>query len=114
MLAVPGARYKSTGPGLPSTRGDGALLDESGGDVLERAGYWPRGYTGSFPGGIGLPPEQERLLELLAAGPCLWDNLLSDIELSIEDLTVAIVMLEILGLVHSEGGRFQLTQLQPT
>ena len=34
------------------------------------------------------------------------DRLLSDLELSIENLTVAIVMLEVMGLVLSEGGRF--------
>ena len=38
------------------------------------------------------------------------DALLSDLELSIEDLTVSIVMLEVMGLVHSEGGRYQSTR----
>ena len=42
------------------------------------------------------------------------DALLPALELSIEDLTVAIVMLEVMGLVHSEGGRFQATQLRPS
>jgi len=58
----------------------------------------------------GLTPEQDRLLGLLEAGPVSMDRLLSDLELSIEDLTVAIVMLEVMGLVHSEGGRFQSSQ----
>ena len=58
----------------------------------------------------GLTPEQVRLLGLLEAGPVSMDRLLSDLELSIEDLTVAIVMLEVMGLVHSEGGRFQSSQ----
>ena len=51
---------------------------------------------------------------MLEAGPVSMDRLLSDLELSIENLTVAIVMLEVMGLVQSEGGRFKASQLRRT
>ncbi len=114
VMAVPGLVTNPQARGCHQLIRDGALLVESGGDVLKELGIGPGDTLELSLGGIGLPPEQERLLELLATGPVSMDSLLSDMELSIEDLTVAMVMLEILGLVHSEGGRFQLTQLRPT
>jgi predicted Rossmann fold nucleotide-binding protein DprA/Smf involved in DNA uptake len=93
---------------------DGALLIESGEDILKELGIGPGDSLDLFLGVPSLSPEQEKLLDLLEVGPVSMDALLPALELSIEDLTVAIVMLEVMGLVHSEGGRYQATQLRPS
>ena len=93
---------------------EGASLVESGEDVVKELGIGPWDTLDLSLAAQGLTPEQDRLLDLLEAGPVSMDTLLSDLELSIEDLTVAIVMLEVMGLVHSEGGRFQASQLRRT
>jgi DNA processing protein len=111
VMAVPGLVTNQQARGCHQLIRDGALLIESGEDVLKELGIGPGDMLDLSLGGQGLTPEQERLLDLLKAGPVSMDGLLSDLELSIEDLTVALVMLEVMGLVHSEGGRFQSSQL---
>jgi predicted Rossmann fold nucleotide-binding protein DprA/Smf involved in DNA uptake len=93
-----------------SSTDQGASLVESGEDVLKELGIGPGDRLDLSLADRGFTPEQERLLGLLEAGPVSMDALLSELELSIEDLTVAIVMLEVMGLVHSEGGRYQSTR----
>lgn len=114
VMAVPGLVTNQQARGCHQLIRDGASLVESGEDVLKELGIGPGDTLDLSLAVQGLTPEQERLLDLLEAGPVSMDALLSDLELSIEDLTVAIVMLEVMGLVHSEGGRFQSTQLRPS
>lgn len=110
VMAVPGLVTNQQARGCHQLIRDGALLIESGGDVLKELGIGPGDTLELSLGVQGLTTDQESLLELLAAGPVSMDALLLERELSVEDLTVAIVMLEVMGLVHSEGGRFQSTR----
>lgn len=114
VMAVPGLVTNRQARGCHQLIREGASLVESGEDVLKELGIGPGDTLDLSLTVPGLTPEQDRLLSLLDAGPVSMDALLSDLELSIEDLTVAIVMLEVMGLVHSEGGRFQSSQLRPT
>jgi len=112
VMAVSGLVTNQQACGCHQLIKDGASLVESGEDVLKELGIGP-GDTPNLSLGVrGLSAEQESLLDLLEGGPVGMDSLLSDLEIWIEDLTVAIVMLEVMGLVHSEGGRFQSTQLR--
>jgi DNA processing protein len=107
VMAVPGLVTNQQARGCHQLIRDGALLIESADDVLKELGIGTGDSLDLSLGVQGLTPEQEKLLDLVRAGPVSMDTLLSDLELPIEDLTVALVMLEVMGLVHSEGGRFQ-------
>lgn len=107
VMAVPGLVTNQQARGCHQLIRDGALLIESADDVLKELGIGTGDSLDLSLGVQGLTPDQEKLLDLLQAGPVSMDTLLSDLELPIEDLTVALVMLEVMGLVHSEGGRFQ-------
>lgn len=114
VMAVPGLVTNQQARGCHQLIRDGASLIESGEDILKELGIGPGDSLDLFLGVPSLSPEQGKLLDLLEAGPVSMDALIPALELSIEDLTVAIVMLEVMGLVHSEGGRFQATQLRPS
>jgi len=110
VMAVPGLVTNQQARGCHQLIRDGALLIESADDVLAELGIGAGDSLALSLGVQGLTPEQEKLLDLLRAGPVSMDTLMSDLELPIEDLTVALVMLEVMGLVHSESGRFQASK----
>ena len=110
VMALPGLVTNQQARGCHQLIRDGALLIESGEDVLRELGIGSDVPLGLSLGGPGFTLEQQTLLDLLKVGPISMDELMEKIALSVEDLTVALVMLEVMGLVLAEGGRYQLSQ----
>lgn len=107
VLALPGLVTNRQTHGVHQLIKDGATLIESGEDVLMELGLVNEDVQ-PFPTSAELSEGQQRLLTALATGPLTLDNLTVDLRLPVEDLSVDLISLEIMGLVVSEGGRFWL------
>jgi DNA processing protein len=107
VMAMPGLITNQQARGCHQLIRDGALLIESASDVLRELGL--AGQTSLLPDMPvgGLQPEQHRLLAHLGEAPKSIDELICEAEFTLEEVTVNLVTLEVLGLVTSEAGCYQ-------
>lgn len=109
VLALPGLVTNPEARGCHQLIRDGALLMESAEDVLAELGLG--GPLSRLPNmaGAGLSPEQQALLAMLAQGPMSVDELVSLTDDRLDQLTVNLVTLEVLGLVTASHGCYERT-----
>lgn len=108
VMAVPGLVTNRQARGCHRLIRDGATLVESGADVLKELGI--DGELTLQLGG-GLEAGQLALLDVLSQGPQSIDMLMAAVPLTVEELTVNLVSLEVQGLIVSEAGAFQLARV---
>jgi DNA processing protein len=111
VMAVPGQVTNPQSRGCHQLIRDGATLIETASDILRELGIEGEISLQMGSHGHDLSPDQLILMEMLAQGPQSIDMLMDRVELCIEDLTVGLVSLEVLGLIFSEGGRYQLARV---
>jgi len=104
VMAVPGPVTQANSRGCHQLIRDGAVLVESTEDVLRGLGRLedPRLSCGSAIG--DLSPEEEQLLYELSCNPCSVDDLVSVLGQAVDEVTVNLVSLEVMGHIFSEGG----------
>ena len=110
VMALPGLVTNTNAAGCHQLIRDGAALIESAEDVLTELGL------AEFELGIGklpisanpvnqpLPPEDEEILQHIAVNPGSIDSLVADLRLPVDEVTVRLVGLEVMGLIYSENG----------
>lgn len=101
VFAVPGRAGDPRAAGPHALIRDGAVLTESAQDILSELG-WGQVQPAAA---ADLPPEQARVLGALTT-PATLDDLQAATGLSLPELQTALVMLQLLGLVHEVGGRW--------
>ena len=110
VMAVPGLVTNPQARGCHRLIREGALLIESAQDVLDELGLG-ESETVSLRMGSGpaLSPDQEAILGCLDGEPLSLDLIAAQLDLDVESLSVNLVMLEVLGFVVSEGGRYVIS-----
>ena len=111
VMAVPGLATNPQARGCHQLIRDGALLIEKSTDVLRELGLSAEASLDNLPGEPALEPSQRKLLACFDRGPMSIDTLAENIDFSIEELTVALVSLEVMGYIHSEGGLYLRTSV---
>lgn len=107
VLAVPGLVTNTQARGCHQLIRDGAVLVESAKDIRIALGLDD---VGRLHFTSGLEPEQASVLETLADGPHSIDELLAKHTCPVEEMTVTLVSLEVLGLIFCEAGRYQISR----
>ena len=111
VFAMPGLVSNRLTRGVHQLIREGATLIESGQDVLREMGI-SQAQIQPFPAAAELSTVQAGLIQALSSGPCtldlLRDSVMTDARIAVEDMTVELISLEIMGLVASEGGRYWL------
>ncbi|MDA0977175.1 MAG: DNA-processing protein DprA [Proteobacteria bacterium] len=108
VMAIPGLVTSRQSHGVHQLIRDGATLVESGTDVLQELGLQGAALE-PFAGHGQLTPAARSLLALLESGPLTMDGLLEQSSVPVEELMVDLLTLEVMGLLISDGGRYQLT-----
>ncbi len=109
VMAVPGPVTH------PNTRGchhlirDGAALVESAEDVLRELGFLEDPLLRCGPDTDALSAEEQSLLDELMANPSSVDGLVELLGQAVDEITVNLVSLEVMGLIHSDGGVYHVT-----
>lgn len=103
VMAVPGQVTNRLAQGCHKLIKEGAKLIETSGDVLEELGYE------RLPALTRQLDELQRaVIHALAGGPKSPDLLVAEIDAGVDDLLATLVGLEVLGLIHSETGKYAL------
>lgn len=104
VFALPGSIHSTLAKGCHRLIKQGAKLVESASDVLEELGrVLPTSTPVSAPLGVG-----DILLEMLAGGPLILDQLASRLGLTVEDVSVKLLAAEMDGTVAKlPGGLYQ-------
>lgn len=112
VFAVPGSIRNPGARGCHHLLRQGATLVESVDDILEELGAWQQ--TGSFTGLAepvspppDLPPEQQRVLQVLEHQICNTDELVELTGMPADTLLQILTLLEMEGLLASVPGGFQ-------
>ena len=108
VMAVPGSVRNEGARGCHYLLKDGATLVEGADDVCREMGLPARQPGAAITPKSTLSEEQTLLLEMLASGPVSIDWLVANSHFDIAALTVNLVSLEVLGLVISGEGQYQL------
>ena len=111
VMALPGLVTNMQARGCHALLKDGALLIESAHDVLRELGLTDESSLENSPGIQQLNHDQATLLACFDQGPLSIDMLTLKVNLPVEELTVNLVSLEVLGLIHSDGGYYQRSVL---
>ena len=104
VMAVPGPVTHANAKGCHQLIRDGAALVESAEDILRELGLLAdtRLVCGAVPGDL---TEAERaLLTVLVENPLSIDELVMKLGYPVDEITVNLVSLEVLGLIYSEVG----------
>lgn len=107
VLALPGQVTHAAARGCHQLIREGAALIEGADDVLRELGL-DECNLGILPSRPRLSPDQQTLCDCLESGPLSADLLCEMTGLAIDELTVALVSLEIAGMVDSEAGLYRL------
>jgi DNA processing protein len=109
VMALPGLVTNAGAKGCHQLIRDGATLIESGADIQRELGL--EGTPGLQLAGedMLLRPELRQLLACVEREPQTIDTLMTRVELSIEELTVSLISLEVQGLITSDGGYYLAT-----
>ena len=105
VMAVPGLVSNLQSRGCHRLIQEGAMLVETSADVMRELGL---NEDERLEIRSPLSPDQEAVLESLSSGPQTVDTLLTQHACPVEELTVTLVSLEVLGLIMVDGGRYQL------
>ena len=108
VFALPGSIHSTLAKGCHRLIKQGAKLVESASDVLEELGrLLPQPMACVEPSG-SRPEPGDSLLELLAGGPLILDQLASRLGLTVEDVSVKLLAAEMQGAVAKlPGGLYQ-------
>jgi DNA processing protein len=108
VMALPGLVTNSQAKGCHQLIKDGATMLESSEDILRELGLDVESGFNGFLVHQNLTASQQALLDCLAKGALSMDMLSEEVDYPVEELTIALVSLEVLDLVYSENGRYQL------
>lgn len=108
VMAVPGSVRSASARGCHYLLKDGATLIEGADDVRRELGLPALQTTASISQKNTLSDEQGLLLQMLSEGPQSIDWLVENSPFDVAALTVNLVSLEVLGLVISGEGLYQL------
>lgn len=108
VMAVPGLVTQSNARGCHQLIRDGAALIESAQDVLRELGLLEDSVVCSgFDRGT-LSEGEQTLVGILADNPSTVDELVLSVGQAVDQITVNLVSLEVMGLIYSEGGVYHL------
>lgn len=108
VMAMPGLVTNAQARGCHQLIREGATLVESSADVFRELGLEA---DSRLNFSASLEPEQWAVLESLSSGPQSIDSLLATHTCPVEELTVTLVSLEVLGLITSNAGRYELNDV---
>ncbi len=103
VMAVPGPVSQQNTKGCHQLIRDGALLVETADDVLRGLGRLEDPLISCSPS-INLSPAETRILDLLSVNPSTIDHLVAELGQEVDEVTVSLVSLEVMGHIFSEGG----------
>ncbi len=103
VLAVPGSILSPSSAGTNSLIKQGAAPVTSAQDVLDVLGVSPDGGSGLARGVPVLPPEEEAVFEALGVEPCHVDDVARSLGRGAGEISAALTLLEIKGLVRRIG-----------
>ena len=116
VFAVPGSIFSDRCDGTNQLLKEGAFVLTDSEDLLERlpaslrlGGFATPGRTVGDPSGEGRDPE-ERILDLLRAEPLDADSLSRRLGFGIQEVSIALVRLEIENRVRKENGRYRASR----
>jgi DNA processing protein len=111
VMAVPGSITNPQARGCHQLIKEGALLVESAQDVLGELGLGEENMQVMAHSPPQITPEQQVIIDCLTAEGLTMDCLMTQVDISIDELTVNLVALEVLGLIHSEMGCYKRSTL---
>lgn len=113
VMSVPGPVTHMNAKGCHQLIRDGAALVETGEDVLRELGLFSdaRLQCGAYPG--DLMPSEQALLSVLRENPASVDQLVYTLGHPVDEITVNLVSLEVLGLIYSEAGVYHVKTALP-
>lgn len=104
VMAVPGPVTQANARGCHQLIKDGAALVESSEDVLRSLGRLEDALLSCGSVNCDLSPEEHTLLAELSRNPSSIDELVSVLGQAVDEVTVNLVSLEVMGHIFSEGG----------
>lgn len=107
VMAVPGPVSQQNTKGCHQLIRDGALLVETADDVLRGLGRLEDPRVACLPS-TNLSPAETRMLELLSLNPLTIDHLVAELGQEVDEVTVSLVSLEVMGHIFSEGGIYHV------
>ncbi len=108
VMAIPGRVSNPQAKGCHQLIQDGAALVDSAAAVLSELGL----EIGANRGSADMPDltaSQRRLLAYCQESPQSVDALVARLQQNVDEITIDIVTLEVMGLLFSEGGRYSAT-----
>ena len=112
VMAVPGLVTQSNAHGCHQLIRDGAALIESAQDVLRELGLLEDSVICSGFDRATLSESEQTLIGILADDPSTVDELVSLLGQAVDEITVNLVSLEVMGLIYSEGGVYHLAAVE--